>query len=138
MSRPISFLYIVFLLVSPIFTPAQEWVARYNGSSNGEDRANAIALDNAGNIYVTGVSGDSMTWPFMFDYATVKYDPSGVEQWVAQYDGSGNGEDEAYAIAVDNMGNIYVTGYSYGVGTSEEDYATVKYNSSGMEQWVAR
>jgi hypothetical protein len=112
----------------------EQWVARYNGPGNSTDWASAIARDSLGCIYVTGGSTGSGTG---FDYATVKYDASGVEQWVARYDGLVNGYDVAHAIAVDNGGYIYVTGYSVGSGTSE-DYATVKYDSLGVEQWVAR
>ncbi|MCK4940854.1 SBBP repeat-containing protein [candidate division WOR-3 bacterium] len=107
-------------------------MARYDGPSNHEDRALAIAVDGTGNIYVTGRS-----FGFGYDYATVKYDASGVEQWVVRYDGPGGGGDYAVAIAIDNAGNIYVTGRSYGSGT-DIDYATVKYDSLGIEQWVAR
>jgi hypothetical protein len=108
------------------------WVRRYDGPANGADWANAVAVDGAGNVYVTGYSEDPTT---NSDYATVKYNPSGVEQWVARYDGPGNGCDEAIAIVVDESGNTYITGSSYRTGT---DYATVKYNSSGVEQWVER
>ena len=112
----------------------EEWVARYNGPENADDEARAIAVDGSGNVYVTGVSWGSDTEE---DYATVKYNSEGAQQWVARYDGPGNDYDEAYAIAVDGSGNVYVTGESEGSGTSR-DYATVKYNSKGEEQWVAR
>src|SRR5206468_11506423 len=72
-----------------------------------------------------------------FDYATVKYDSTGQEQVVARYNGPGNGDDDANAIAVDVSGNVYVTGQSTGLGTGF-DYATIKYDSAGQEQWVAR
>ncbi|MEO0083819.1 MAG: SBBP repeat-containing protein, partial [candidate division WOR-3 bacterium] len=111
-----------------------EWVARYNGPGNSYDCAYAIAVDGLGNVYVTGESYGSGT---SYDYATVKYNSQGVEQWVARYNGPVNSYDYAYAIAVDGSGNVYVTGESYGSGTSY-DYATVKYNSQGVEQWVAR
>ena len=110
----------------------QLWVARYNGAQGDFDFANAIAVDDSGNVYVTGFSDDAG-----FDYATVKYDSSGNQQWVARYNGPASDDDEAYAIAVDASGNVYVTGLSVGLGT-QEDYATVKYNSSGQQQWVAR
>jgi uncharacterized delta-60 repeat protein len=112
----------------------KQWVARYNGPENSFDFANALAVDGAGNVYVTGYSYSSATSE---DYATIKYNPAGVEQWVARYDGPGNSGDEANALAVDNAGNVYVTGGSEGSGTSD-DYATIKYNAAGVVQWVAR
>ena len=110
------------------------WVARYNGPWNFMDEARAIAVDDAGNVYVTGGS-DGVG--IGLDYATIKYNSAGQQQWVARYNGPVNGEDEADAIAVDSSGNVYVTGRSPGAGTAD-DYATIKYNSAGQEQWVAR
>jgi sugar lactone lactonase YvrE len=112
----------------------EQWVARYNGPSNSDDYGNAIGIDGSGNVYVTGSSVDSVNG---FDYATVKYDNSGQEQWAARYNGPGNQDDEPYAMAVDSSGNVYVTGYSTGSGTGY-DYTTIKYNTSGTEEWVAR
>ena len=111
----------------------EEWVVRYNGPENSDDYAKAMAVDASGNVYVTGLSRcDSH-----YDYATTKYDSDGIEQWAARYNGPGNYHDTPKAIALDAFGNVYVTGYSYGDGTSH-DYATIKYNSNGVEQWVAR
>jgi hypothetical protein len=112
----------------------QQWIARYNGPGNDLDEALAIAIDSWGNVYVTGYSAGADPGP---DYATIKYDSAGQEQWVTRYNGPGNYVDEARAIAVDSLGNVYVTGQSMGAGTYD-DYATVKYNSAGQEQWVTR
>jgi len=114
---------------TPSGTPQEVWVAHYNGPGNGGD-ARAITVDNSGNVYVTGRSdgGPSNN----FDYATVKYNPAGQEQWAARYNGPDSNDDHAEAIAVDKSGNVYVT------GTSGAGYATIKYNSAGQEQWVAR
>ena len=112
----------------------EQWVARYNGPGNGSDRATAIAIDDSGNVYVTGSSYNSS---FVSDYVTIKYNSDGERQWVKRYNGPGNGDDYARSIAVDGSGNVYVAGASFGLET-EEDYATVKYTSDGALQWVAR
>src|SRR5438093_13547788 len=109
------------------------WVQRYNGPADNWDGATEIALDASGNVYVAGQSYGSN----YFDYVTIKYSPSGTEEWVARYDGPANTDDWPNALAVDASGNVYVTGYSIGVGTFY-DYATVKYSPSGTQAWVAR
>ncbi|MGB7054012.1 MAG: SBBP repeat-containing protein [bacterium] len=134
MSKSIQWLCIMFMLILPSIVPAQEWVARYDGPGNGWDGGNALVVDGAGNVYVTGSSDGVGS---LYDYATIKYSSTGVEQWVARYNGPGNGGDEPWAIAIDHSGNVYVTGYSEGSGTGS-DYATIKYDSSGVEQWIAR
>jgi uncharacterized delta-60 repeat protein len=116
----------------------QQWVARYNGTGSYIDQAKGIALDAANNVYVTG-------WSYMEpglecgtpDYVTIKYNNNGVQQWVAKYNGTGNSDDFANALAVDASGNVYVTGSSIGSSTGA-DIATVKYNTSGVQQWVVR
>jgi hypothetical protein len=60
-----------------------------------------------------------------------------TEEWVARYNGPGNGGENATALAVDPQGNVYVTGSSWGAGT-DNDYTTVKYDADGHELWVAR
>src|SRR5262249_23179878 len=61
----------------------------------------------------------------------------GQKQWVARYNGLANLDDFAKAAVVDGAGNVYVTGSSTGVG-SGLDCATIKYDSTGQEQWVTR
>jgi len=113
---------------------AQQWVARYNRPGNSDDGATALAVDATGNVYVTGYSRSSGT---SRDYATIKYNAAGAKEWEARYNRPENSDDIATALAVDATGNVYVTGYSVGSGNSY-DYATIKYNAAGAQQWVAR
>ncbi|WP_166437181.1 SBBP repeat-containing protein [Niastella caeni] len=121
----------------------QLWVARYNGPGNGNDGISnfvrpsvpqRLAVDGFGNVYVTGPSTGAGTG---YDYATIKYNSNGAQQWVARYNGAANSTDAANALAVDKYGNVYVTGFSEGIGTGN-DYATIRYNANGTQQWVTR
>lgn len=132
---------IIFILTLFVYSVCysqvqQDWVARYNGPppSAPVDIAYDVAVDDSGNVFVTGQSAGIGS---NYDYATIKYNSSGIQQWVQRYNGPGNSTDNAYAIALDPSGNVYVTGRSWGVGTTF-DYATIKYNSSGTQQWVQR
>ncbi|WP_426062014.1 SBBP repeat-containing protein [Hymenobacter sp. B1770] len=115
-------------------TGQQLWAARYNGPANSRDEPNALAMDAAGNAYVTGISTGVGSGT---DYATVKYSPTGQQLWVARYNGPQNGYDNAWALAIDATGNVYVTGDSDG-GSTSGDYATVKYSPAGQQLWAAR
>ena len=110
------------------------WENRYNGPGNSDDSASAIAVDGNGNVYVTGGSHGGCS---DLDYATLKYDPDGKLLWENRYNGPGNGEDRASAMAVDGNGNVYVTGGSYG-GSCGVDYATLKYDPDGKLLWEKR
>ncbi|MGA2669055.1 MAG: SBBP repeat-containing protein [Ignavibacteria bacterium] len=114
----------------------QQWVKRYNGPGNSDDYSKSMAVDNWGNVYVTGPSIGSILYGKM-DYATIKYNSAGVQQWVQRYNGPADSVDVSVALKIGSDNSIYVTGYSIGNGTST-DYATIKYNSSGIQQWVQR
>jgi hypothetical protein len=114
---------------------SQLWAARYSGTPNGEDVLEGVVTDGSGNVFVTGTSDGSGTGK---DYATIKYNTGGTQLWVARYDAGNSGDDEARGLGIDSLGNVYVTGTSFGGPASEEDYATVKYDSSGSQLWVAR
>jgi hypothetical protein len=102
------------------------WTASYNGPDASGGVFTSIALDDSANVYVSGFvfSGGAT------DFATVKYNTDGIEQWDQLYNGPGNSYDGTYAIAVDNDRNVIVAGYSTGNGTGY-DYTTIKYSQSG-------
>jgi len=111
----------------------EQWVAVYDGG--GLDGIAAMGVDPAGNVYVTGTCSDPVTYD---DIVTVKYSPSGDELWVAVYDGPIGYPDEAKDIAVDALGNVYVTGMCSVSHPSNDDCVTIKYDTDGNEQWINR
>jgi Beta-propeller repeat len=109
------------------------WVARFDGSAHGGDYASAIALDSSGNVHVTGRSfGGVGTWN---DYATIRYNQDGVQTRENRYDGPGHFDDFAAALAVDQNGNVYVTGSSFSDGSTGNDSRRLNTRS---RQWLIR
>jgi hypothetical protein len=107
------------------------WVHRYD---NGDiDEATAIAFDDQGNVYVAGRSHGGASKE---DYLVIKYGPGGGVKWARRYDAAGLW-DGARGVAVDDNGNVYVTGRSFGSGT-HGDFATIKYDANGNQKWVRR
>jgi hypothetical protein len=133
-ARLLLFSVVLMALVAPAAQAAvtRIWVKRYDGPADDVDSAAAIAFDSAGNVYVAGRSTSANDE----DYIVIKRGPGGAKKWVRRYDGAGLW-DGARGIAVDDSGNVYVTGRSFGSG-SHGDFATLKYNSSGALQWVKR
>jgi outer membrane protein assembly factor BamB len=123
-------------------TGEELWVSRYDGPAHGEEKSNdeayALVVSRDGTkVFVTGVSGGNGS---ASDYGTVAYNPAtGQQLWLHRYNGPANVEDFAQAVAVSPDGSkVFVTGYSYGVGTFS-DYATLAIDAStGQELWIHR
>ena len=131
--KNVLFLLLVVLNLDLFGQPTEEWLSTYNGPASKMDGVRAMAIDDNNNVYVTGPSDGAKKGNI--DYVTIKYNSSGQQLWLARYNGQSNGEDWPFAVAVDVNGNSYVTGRSIGVG-NVFNYATVKYNSSGVQQWA--
>ncbi len=112
---------------------AVQWSHRYNGPGNYIDEPTDIEVDISGNVYVTGYSFGNGT---DYDFATIKYNSNGVVQWTQRYSSPDSSEEKATELSVDNSGNVIVTGYNWINAEFEYDYLTIKYNSSGVQQWI--
>ena len=106
------------------------WTATYNGPSSASDSGKAIAVDGAGDILVLGDSE--------CDFLVVKYDATdGSVIWASQHDG-GACPEKSSAFAVDEAGNIYVTGFTWPPGADhQQDFYTYKMDSAGNVLWTA-
>jgi uncharacterized delta-60 repeat protein len=110
------------------------WAMRYDGPTHDWDCAEAMEMDAAGNVYVTGFTTNAISNK---DILILKYSGTGALLWQAQYNGPASGNEAAHAICLDVNGNVYVTGESFGE-TSSFDFVTIKYNNQGVQQWAAR
>jgi hypothetical protein len=100
-----------------------QWARCYNGPANDWDGSLAIAVDDSGYVYVAGGSPGVGT---NYDYATIKYAPTGDSLWAQRFNSNSNIFDVGRDITVDDSGNVYVTGGSF----------TLCYNRNGVLRWL--
>jgi len=132
-----------------VIDPVLEYSTYLGGS--GYDVGNGIAVDDSGNVYITGET-ESSDFPMAnaiyesyrggtYDVFVTKLNASGSARVYSTYLG-GSGSDEASSIAVDTSGNVYVTGYTqstdfptanaiYGTSSGNMDVFISKLNASG-------
>ncbi len=109
-----------------------QWSKYYHGLVVSDDEVTDIKPDNLGNVYVTGKSFNQSN---NADYVTIKYNSTGNQVWLSRYNGTGNGDDVPYSLALDNSGAAYITGSALFAATSQ-DIVTIKYDSSGSQIWL--
>ncbi len=113
--------------------PQLQWVKQIGGGY--EDNVTSVAVDPSGNVYSTGyfygtVDFDPSAGIFNLTSEKItsvfisKLDPSGNFVWAKEIEG--NGYSYASSIVLDNVGNLYITGYFY--GTVDFDPDTSVYN----------
>jgi uncharacterized delta-60 repeat protein len=112
----------------------ESYKVRMESFSFGRDMAQDIAVDQQGNVYVTGYGFDKESH---FDFVTIKYDSEGKLIWAKRYNGPANSSDYAQALEVDQAGSVYVVGHSNGID-SYLDATIVKYDQSGRVMWARR
>ena len=104
------------------------WTRRYNNNNN-EDFPAGLAVDSAGNSYISSTSGPGGNLNVML---TIKYNPDGVLLWTRSYGFTGQ-DVGVNDIKMNKAGNnIYITG----TNSSSASAVTIKYNSNGDSLWV--
>lgn len=126
-------------------TGALVWV-RQEGGTGDDGGEGGVAVDQAGNVYVTGpygsnpinVGGTSLTNAGGVDTFLAKYNSAGVIQWARRAGGT-TGFDFFWDCAVDTQGNVFVGGLmsSDAVAPSGSGGAIIaKYDAAGTLQWA--
>lgn len=114
---------------------SQLWAQRFDGSANGNDDGKGIAVDNAGNVIVTGTTDtDTSVATLNGNIFVVKYDAAGNQQWINFYDGPANANDDASDVAIGSANSVIISGQAdFGsVGLQNYDFATIQYSASGQ------
>jgi hypothetical protein len=106
------------------------WTNLYPSVVVNSSVATSIEADQFNNSYVTGYSSGTNSGN---DIVTIKYDANGTQVWLQRYNGPGNGNDAGNAIAVDNNGNVYVTGYDTTTAGGTE-MVTIKYSPVSLQR----
>ena len=97
-------------------TGASAWQATIKGSAGGDDRAIAVAVDAAGDAIAAGVVWNKIS---RADFVVVKRARAdGRELWRAVANGTANGDDQANAVAVDQVGDVVAAAVIQGAGGS--------------------
>jgi hypothetical protein len=131
-------------------SPGKPWAVTIQGvtavGTGSDDTGRGIATDNAGNVYVAGITdgtlpGSPVTNQGAYDLFLVKYNSTGDNVWTRQMGSPNN--DTVSGVAVDSGGNIYVAGRTGdtlpGSPTTYQggnDLFLVKYNSTGDNVWT--
>lgn len=116
----------VFLLK---YDPSGNLLFQKTWGGTQSDYGFGIAVDSAGNVYLTGSSnsfGGGQSKVFL-----LKFDFSGNQLFLKTWGGLKG--DYGYAVAVDGSGNIYVAGYTYSFGPNRQgvNLFLLKYDLSG-------
>ena len=135
--------------LADVFVTRQDTLGAFQwaltGGGAGTDRAQAIALAPDGNLLVTGAYNGTATFGTTtltsqgdFDIFLTKIDPNGNYLWATSY--GGTGQDLAADVAVDDDGNIVVTGSFRGTtqigGTSYSTLTNTITNSASSDLLV--
>lgn len=132
------------------------WAKSLGGSFT--DAATSVAIDNSGNVYVTGYfygttlpfSGTILTTIGGADFFLLKYDSAGNLLWAKSAGGSA--DEKGMSLFSDFFGNLVVTGFFYSptitfgttvltkdtTNNSAPDIFVVKYDNIGNVLWAQR
>jgi hypothetical protein len=124
----------ILLLLIPFLVLSQEanWVFRYNGPAQSDDRANSVVYGADSNIYAAGYSTGIGTNK---DFTVISLNLGGDTNWVYRHNGTANSQDVAASIAYGVDGNIYAAGVTQNSGTYR-DFTVISLTASGDTNWV--
>ncbi len=151
------YISILIALVSiNVFGQAPNWEWAKGAGGTVDDKGSRVATDPLGNVYIVGqfmsptivFGGTTLTNAGgnggTSDIFIAKYDSTGTVLWAKR--AGGTSLDAATSLAIDALGNVYVTGtfsspiLAFGANTlinaGNQDILLLKYDATGTELWA--
>jgi hypothetical protein len=153
--RRLVLLVFVFITAALLYGQANTWQWANTSEGMDEEWGRSIARDIDGNTYVTGIFAETAffgthyvssqtSWP-NYNVYVAKLNPAGEWEWAVSA-GSWS-HSNAYSIAVDEFGDVYITGFFYDVfyagpysvsSVGECDAYFAKLDTDGYWVWLYR
>lgn len=110
------------------------WSKVFSGNANSTDQPSALHVDRAGNVTMVGTTAHTTTG---YDWVTIRYDRDGNRIWFKRFAGTSANEDYGTDVAMDQAGDLLVSGYSIGTSTAPGfDLGVIKYDpTAGSVIW---
>jgi hypothetical protein len=115
-----------------------EWIRQLGDSVY--DESKAVSADGLGSVYIGGRTDGSLGGPSLgsTDAFVSKFDSAGNLLWTSQHGTSAT--DYGYGVSADGLGNIFLSGYTYGsLGgphAGSADAFVSKFDSAGNFVWA--
>ncbi len=129
------------------------WGGDLSGTSYWYERGHGVACDESGGVYVTGIFRgicDFDPGPELEEYTSNGYEDGGFDAFLSKFDSTGEFQwartwgsplmgdtgfadagETAFGVAVDSIGDVYVTGGFYGTVDFDPGAGVVEFTSGG-------
>ena len=105
------------------------WQHTFDSGGGNTDIATALAVDPAGDVFVTGYSASGGN----FDFRTIKYKrDTGTLLWSVNFNGAANKNERAVGVGLAPSGDVLVAGWT-DTASDDLDFYGIKYDAGSLD-----